>query len=409
MNLYIFNETRRGTIYGVGTYLFELTNALKDCDMNICVVNLFSNGLQILTEKIENTLYWYFPFPIVERWSLDIHKQRQLYYRNIVYLLQLRIKDKNDLIFHLNYQDSESLVEELRSVFNCRIVTVVHFSDWGFKIFDNLQRLRFILNEKSPNSFDAELKRKFEEERLFYSKMDHCICLSNYMREILCRDYGLDTTKVSVIANGLRDVVNPLINNKFLRKKWNIKPKENIILFVGRIDEVKGLSYLINAFREVLKIKPNSRLLLAGSGNYDIFFQEAKDICTKITFTGFLDKEELYEIYRIANVGVMPSLFEPFGYVPVEMMMHELPIIATATSGLNEVVDETCGLKIPLIKYHNSVEIDINILAESILYLLRYPKRAHELGENGRKKYEKMYSSEIFGQKMFHFYRLFVL
>ena len=68
-------------------------------------------------------------------------------------------------------------------------------------------------------------------------------------------------------------------------------------------------------------------------------------------------------------------------YVPVEMMMHELPIIATATSGLNEVVDESCALKIPLIVSSDSVEIDVSLLAEKILYLLQNPEEAKRLGK----------------------------
>jgi len=100
----------------------------------------------------------------------------------------------------------------------------------------------------------------------------------------------------------------------------------------------------------------------------------------------------------------MPSLFEPFGFVAVEMMMHRLPMITTATSGLNEVVDESCALKVPIIAYPDRVEIDSILLAEKILHLLKQPKQARRLGENGRKRYNKMYTSEIFGQKMVRFY-----
>ena len=113
----------------------------------------------------------------------------------------------------------------------------------------------------------------------------------------------------------------------------------------------------------------------------------------------------LMELYRLADVGVVPSLFEPFGYVPVEMMMHELPIIATATSGLNEVVDESCALKIPLIVSSDSVEIDVSLLEEKILYLLQNPEEAKRLGKNGRKRYLEKYSSEVFRENMLTFYK----
>ena len=73
-----------------------------------------------------------------------------------------------------------------------------------------------------------------------------------------------------------------------------------------------------------------------------------------------MEKKELYEIYQMADVGVVPSLYEPFGYVAVEMMMHRLPIVVT--SCLNEVVDDTCGLKIPIIEYSDKVEIDTDLI-----------------------------------------------
>ena len=157
--------------------------------------------------------------------------------------------------------------------------------------------------------------------------------------------------------------------------------------------------------RDRLKTDLNCHLIIVGNGDYDTFFQEAKNICTRITFTGLLERTDLYELYQIANVGVVPSLFEPFGYVPVEMMMHELPIVATATSGLNEVVDESCGLKVPLIVSPDSVEIDTSLLAQKIVYLLQNPKEAKRLGKNGRKRYLEKYSSEVFGKNMIAFYK----
>ncbi|MDR0698262.1 MAG: ThuA domain-containing protein, partial [Tannerella sp.] len=146
-------------------------------------------------------------------------------------------------------------------------------------------------------------------------------------------------------------------------------------------------------------------LLIAGSGNYDTYLQEAKEICTKITFTGLLEKKDLNEIYQIADVGVVPSLFEPFGYVAVEMMMHKLPVVATATSGLNEVVDETCGLKAPITALLDSVEIDTSILAQKIVYLLQNQAEAKQLGQNGRRRYLCNYSSEVFRRNMLQTYK----
>lgn len=405
MNLYIFNQTRRGAVFGVGTYIRELTVVLKEKDVNVCVINLISEKPQIQIEETNGIKYWDFPVAIFDQRTTSNEKQWELYFRNIVYLLRLHIKDNTNLIFHLNFYESGSLAEELKNVFDCRIVAVSHFSEWGFTIYDNVPRLRGILNNDFSDSLSEKVKKSFDIERSFYEKVDHIISLSYYMKEIMCRDYGLKASKISIIPNGVCDVTNKKSSIKYLRKKWNLQSGEKVILFAGRIDEVKGVVFLIKAFREVLKKLQHCRLMVAGSGNYDICFKEAKDNCTKITFTGLLEKSDLYELYQIADVGVIPSLFEPFGYVAVEMMMHNLPIVATATSGLNEVIDDTCGLKTPITVQSNTVRIDTTLLAKNILYLLENPTEAKQMGENGRRRYLHNYSSDIFCGNMLQLYQ----
>jgi glycosyltransferase len=404
MNLYIFNEARRGAKYGVGTYIHELTVALKSSNINICIVNLISDKPQIQTEEIDGIKHWHFPLALPDQRTTGDQEQWEQYLRNVVYLLRLHIKDKRDLIFHLNYYQRGKLIEELKNTFECSVVVTAHFSEWGFGIFDNLPRLRNILNEKYPDSFGRKLQKAFEEEKLYYSKADRIICLSNYMQKILCKEYAIDATKISVIPNGLVDLHDFTAQSKLLRNKWHIQEKEKIILFAGRIDEVKGLSYLIKAFREVLKKLPKCRLIIAGSGSYDTYMKESQDICTKITFTGLLEKKDLYEIYQTVDVGVVPSLFEPFGLVAVEMMMHKLPIVVTATSGLDEVVDETSGLKVPITVLPENVEVDALLLAQKIVYLLLNPAEAKRLGQNGRKRYLENYSSKVFRNNMLQIY-----
>ena len=153
-----------------------------------------------------------------------------------------------------------------------------------------------------------------------------------------------------------------------------------------------------------MKECPNTRLVIAGNGNYESCFQELQTICTKVTFTGLLEKKELYEFYRMANVGVVPSLFEPFGYVAVEMMIHALPLVVTETSGLAEVVDDTCGIVVPIVRLPDRIEINVSILAQKIIYLLKHPVDANKLGQGGRRKYLREYASQIFGKNMIQLY-----
>ena len=86
------------------------------------------------------------------------------------------------------------------------------------------------------------------------------------------------------------------------------------------------------------------------------------------------------------------------------MMMHSLPTVVTATSGLNEAVDDTCGLKAPVIEHPDRTEADTGLLVEKMLYLFQHPEERKRLSANARERYETVYSAEIFRKNMLNFY-----
>jgi glycosyltransferase len=408
MNLYLFNDNDNAVTYGIGTYLKELTCALDGTSVNVHVVHLHSiqPGFQII--KINQVENWYVPEVRNDNTFAGVVQKMEDYYRNIIYLLRFHIKDTKELIFHFNFNQYQALAKGLKEAFECKTVATAHFINWAFELQGNLFKLHALKTkpENQRNKFEQLLYATDEYESLLFKEVDQVIALSQNMKNFLCCEYKLDPKKILVIPNGLADIYPISMNDRdVLRKNRRMSEKESLILFAGRLHPVKGLLFLIRAFHKVLEKIPDCRLLVAGSGNYDIYLQEAKDICTKVSFTGLLGKKELYELYQIADVGVAPSLYEPFGYVAVEMMMHGLPVVVTATSGLNEVVDDTCGLKIPVIESPVNTEINTDLLAEKIVYLLLHPQEARKLGENGRRRYKKMYASEIFGQEMLRFYQ----
>lgn len=406
MNLYIFNETRKGAVYGIGTYIQELSTTLKSKDINICIINLNSNRAQVQIEEIKGIKYWYFPEPIKQ--TLGSKKQWDLYHRNIVYLLQLGIPDKTNLIFHLNYNLKSEFVKELKKVFDCRIVLTVHYFDWCFKLFGNLTLLRQLLESEQDilNSHEiAEVKEIFQKERETFKLVDHIICLSEKTLQILINDYEIEQDKITVIYNGLAN--NTIIVKKsLLKQKFHIPDNSPILLFVGRLDKIKGLDYALRAFRIVLDKYPECRLIIAGNGSFDCYLKECEDIWMNIIWTGLLKKEKLYELYSIADIGIIPSFHEQCSYVAIEMMMHGLPIIGSTSTGLYEMIENNVtGLHIPVVEYSNRVEIDKVVLAEKIIYLLDHPFVAKRMGQNGLKRYKKNYSSKIFRIHMLEMYK----
>ena len=407
MNLYLFNDNDIAATYGIGTYLNELIHALKESTICVHVVHLHSVRPEfeiVKTDEIEN---WYIP-EVRNHNTFDGNIQKiEEYYQNVIFLLRINIKDTADLIFHFNFNQCYALAKGLKKVFDCKTVSTIHFMKWTLELQGNMQKFHALnFKAKSERStFEELLYTTNEYESFLYHEVDRVIALSQYMKDLLCSEYQLNPHKIFVIPNGLEDLVYRLEFDKIaLRRKWHLTENEFLILFVGRLHEMKGLTFLIDAFQKVIDKIPDSRLIIVGSGDFKSYLQASKNICAKVSFTGLMEKTELHELYQIANIGVMPSLFETFGYVVVEMMMHELPIVATATSGLNDVFDETCGLKVPLITYPDKVEIDTDLLADRIVYLLEHPEEAREMGKNGRKRYIKHYSTGVFQKKMLRLY-----
>ena len=407
MNLYIFNETRRGAIYGVGTYIRELTCALKGSDLTICVVNLASNKPQIQAEEIDGIKHWYFPTAISEQQTTDNQKQWELYHRNVIYLLQLHIKDKKGLIFHLNYNQKGQLAEELKKVFDCRIITTIHYFDWCFKLLGNISHFRKILASEvntKLNDVTEAVEESYKREKSLFEISDHIICLSKNTLQVLHDDYNINSDKITVIYNGLCDINQSLTKQK-LRHKYHI-PNIPVILFVGRIDDTKGLTYVLQAFKIALNALPNCHIIIVGDGNFNIYMKECEDIWIHTTWTGLISKEKLYDLYSIADIGVMPSFHEQCSYVAIEMMVHGLPIIGSTSTGLKEmIVNGETGLHIPVIEHDDRAEIDSSLLAEKMLYLLHNHEERKRMGMNARKRYEELYSSEIFRKNMLHLYK----
>lgn len=174
---------------------------------------------------MKDVSYWYFPEPISKEWNLLDQEQRKVYSRNIVYLLRNYIQDQKNLVFHLNSYRDKSLALELKIAFDCKVITVTHFSEWSSVIHDNLEKLRIILRKKETNELEDLIQKSFEEERTCYERMDQVISLSNYMQELLYHDYGVDINRIIIIPNGMSDKIKEEVDQKRLRKNGTCTQK----------------------------------------------------------------------------------------------------------------------------------------------------------------------------------------
>ncbi|WP_017316204.1 glycosyltransferase family 4 protein [Mastigocladopsis repens] len=156
------------------------------------------------------------------------------------------------------------------------------------------------------------------------------------------------------------------------------------LLFVGRLDERKGLRYLLEALPLVLAKQP-VHLRIVGKG---ILEQEIKSQCNTlgldnfVDFLGFVSKEELANQYAGCDIFVLPAIVdskgdtEGLGIVMIEALAHQKPVIASAVGGIVDVIQSSItGLLVP--------EKDPKALAQAILTLLSDPILAKEMGQKG--------------------------
>jgi len=199
INLYIFNEKSKAAVFGIGTYIRELTAALKGSNINVCVVHLSSERQEMEIEELEGVRYWFFPAPT----TFHFHQKQEHYYRNVLYLLQMYIVDRKNLIFQINYLHCKSLVEFLRASFECKIVLVIHYLESINTLLGNISRFRRIISQPNVLTDEIEIMAKLsflkEKELLQSPSIDKIICLSNHAFDLLHQDYQIDKEKMDVI------------------------------------------------------------------------------------------------------------------------------------------------------------------------------------------------------------------
>ncbi|WP_051189161.1 glycosyltransferase [Halalkalibacillus halophilus] len=130
----------------------------------------------------------------------------------------------------------------------------------------------------------------------------------------------------------------PAKRSDSVRKKYKFN-EENILLYVGRIAPEKNLPTVIETFRSLADhIKKNTRLLIVGDGPLLKSLSETET--DNITYTGFLQGEELAEVYASSDLFLFPSTTETFGNVVLEAMSSGLPVIGANEGGVKHLIND---------------------------------------------------------------------
>ena len=210
---------------------------------------------------------------------------------------------------------------------------------------------------------------------------------SNFMKNDLQRLFGLPFEKINVVPNGINlTTFNGIERDYDFRRQYALD-NEKIILFMGRLVYEKGIQHLISAMPKILNGYHDAKLIIAGKGGMldELKRQtEAMGLGQKVYFTGYLNAKQVAKMYKVADISVFPSTYEPFGIVALEAMLAGTPTVVSDVGGLNEIVTHKVdGMK--------SYAGNPNSLADSILELLYNPQLCDNITKKARAKVKNEY------------------
>ena len=210
-------------------------------------------------------------------------------------------------------------------------------------------------------------------------------------------EMGADERKVEIIPNAVDTRLFSADRKNLLETKWGIlRP---VILFVGRLVEVKGVKYLLRAFSEVVKEIPEAKLVIVGKGPQEKELKKLQESLglTQVFFLGAVETKFMPNIYPGGDVLVLPSVREPFGNVVIEAMAAGRPVIGSYVGGMKDtIVHGVTG-------YHVQPRSSQQI-SEYLTRLLKDESLRKRLGENARMRALKHYDQELLIQRIERMY-----
>jgi glycogen synthase len=187
-------------------------------------------------------------------------------------------------------------------------------------------------------------------ERWMAHRAERVIVCSYYMRGHVADIFEIDEGRIAVIPNGIDpSEMRTVADLEALRGEF-AAPHEKLVLLVGRLVYEKGFQLALDALPGVIGEVGNVRFLVAGSGTHEAALKEQAErlgLLAHGSFLGWIGDDALHSLYRIADLCVVPSIYEPFGLVALEAMASGCPCIVADTGGLREVVPrgERVGLR----------------------------------------------------------------
>lgn len=194
------------------------------------------------------------------------------------------------------------------------------------------------------------------------------------------QEFGVPSEKIRIVPNGV-DLEKFSPRGSKNSPGPDVNPEPDSIGYVGRLDPIKGLLTLLNAFETISQETSGCKLMLVGPDfgmKRTLMSEVERRKINGVTFAGPVSHEQLPDLYRGLDVVVTPSSFEIFGMSTLEALACGKPVVASRVGGLCDLIQE--GYNGYLVSSQDDAA-----LANRVIYLLQHKDLARKLGDNARK------------------------
>jgi len=257
---------------------------------------------------------------------------------------------------------------------------------------------------------ERESQRRTDKEAEIVGFVDHIVAATPSEEKQLVEYYGADRRKITIIPPGVDTQLFHPHSPEDARSRLGVKPCDRMLLFVGRIEPLKGVDTLLRAMALLAHECPswagNICVAIIGGDPNTTENEELErlkairaelGITDLVTFLGARDQDKLHHYYSAAEMVIMPSHYESFGMVALEAMACGTPVIASDVGGLGYLVrDGETGLHVP--------NGNPAALASAIARLVEDHELRQRMGRRAH-LYAQQYSWECIADRMQALYR----
>lgn len=246
------------------------------------------------------------------------------------------------------------------------------------------------------------LNSKTRYHDAIFNGLTGILTVSDYVKERVSTI--LPSEKIQTVYNGIDlNSFSPKMITSVHRKDVGFSEDDFVMVYSGRINKEKGIAEIIDSMLH-FKDNPQIKLLVLGSSFFenanseDTFVRslkdKAKEIESRIVFTGFVPYNDVPDYLRLADIAVLPSMWEePFGLTIVEAMAVGLPLITTRSGGIPEI----CEGVATILEKDNIV----NNLSSAILDLYEHPQKRKQMSAASVER-AKLFDKETYNENFFN-------